>query len=100
MPLAKVFISYRRDDSAGHAGRVHDWLAHEFGANLVFMDVDSIPLGSDFIKVLRRVSTKKRCQIESKLLRRWLADQGIQAVWLSVENDSDATLYYLQPATP
>lgn len=50
---AKVFISYRRDDSAGHAGRVHDWLAHEFGANLLFMDVDSIPLGSDFIKVLR-----------------------------------------------
>lgn len=50
---ARVFISYRRDDSAGHAGRVHDRLAHEFGANLLFMDVDSIPLGSDFIKVLR-----------------------------------------------
>ncbi len=50
---AKVFISYRRDDSAGHAGRVHDRLAHEFGADLLFMDVDSIPLGSDFIKVLR-----------------------------------------------
>jgi hypothetical protein len=31
---AKVFISYRRDDSAGHAGRVHDRLAQEFGANL------------------------------------------------------------------
>ncbi|MGA8696266.1 MAG: TIR domain-containing protein, partial [Xanthobacteraceae bacterium] len=28
-------------------------MAHEFGANLLFMDVDSIPLGSDFIKVLR-----------------------------------------------
>jgi formylglycine-generating enzyme required for sulfatase activity len=50
---AKVFISYRRDDSAGHAGRVHDRLAHEFGSDLLFMDVDSIPLGSDFIKVLR-----------------------------------------------
>ncbi|MFZ0422403.1 MAG: SUMF1/EgtB/PvdO family nonheme iron enzyme [Xanthobacteraceae bacterium] len=50
---AKVFISYRRDDSAGHAGRVHDRLAREFGADLLFMDVDSIPLGSDFIKVLR-----------------------------------------------
>ena len=50
---AKIFISYRRDDSAGHAGRVHDRLAHEFGPDLLFMDVDSIPLGSDFIKVLR-----------------------------------------------
>jgi formylglycine-generating enzyme required for sulfatase activity len=50
---AKIFISYRRDDSAGHAGRVHDRLAQEFGSNLLFMDVDNIPLGSDFIKVLR-----------------------------------------------
>jgi formylglycine-generating enzyme required for sulfatase activity len=55
---AKVFISYRRDDSAGHAGRVHDRLAHEFGSNLLFMDVDSIPLGSDFIKVLREEVAK------------------------------------------
>ena len=28
-----------------------------------------------------------------------LADQGIQAVWLSVENDSDAILYYLPVTT-
>jgi formylglycine-generating enzyme required for sulfatase activity len=50
---AKVFISYRRDDSAGQAGRVHDRLAQEFGRDLLFMDVDAIPLGADFIKVLR-----------------------------------------------
>jgi formylglycine-generating enzyme required for sulfatase activity len=49
----KIFISYRRDDSAGHAGRVHDRLEREFGANLLFMDVDAIPLGVNFIKVLR-----------------------------------------------
>jgi formylglycine-generating enzyme required for sulfatase activity len=50
---AKVFISYRRDDSAGQAGRIHDRLAQEFGRDLLFMDVDAIPLGADFIKVLR-----------------------------------------------
>jgi TIR domain len=49
---AKVFISYRRDDSAGHAGRVHDRLEREFGRDLLFMDVDSIPLGTNFVKVL------------------------------------------------
>ena len=48
----KVFISYRRDDSAGHAGRVHDRLQREFGRDLLFMDVDSIPLGTNFVKVL------------------------------------------------
>jgi formylglycine-generating enzyme required for sulfatase activity len=50
---AKVFISYRRDDSMGHAGRIHDRLARELGSDLLFMDVDSIPLGANFVKVLR-----------------------------------------------
>ena len=48
----RVFISYRRDDSAGHAGRVHDRLEHEFGRDLLFMDVDAIPLGANFVKAL------------------------------------------------
>ena len=48
----KLFISYRRDDSAGHAGRVHDRLQQEFGRDLLFMDVDSIPLGVNFNKVI------------------------------------------------
>ena len=50
--VAKVFISYRRNDSAGHAGRVHDRLEREFGRDLLFMDVDAIPLGANFAKVL------------------------------------------------
>jgi formylglycine-generating enzyme required for sulfatase activity len=49
----KVFISYRRDDSAGHAGRVHDRLVQELGRDVLFMDVDGIPLGADFVEVLR-----------------------------------------------
>jgi hypothetical protein len=47
-----VFINYRRDDSAGHAGRVHDRLKQDLGRDLLFMDVDAIPLGLNFIKVL------------------------------------------------
>lgn len=54
----KVFISYRHDDSAGHAGRVHDRLMQSFGRDLLFMDVDAIPLGVDFIKVLREEVAK------------------------------------------
>ena len=54
----KVFISYRREDAAGHAGRVHDRLAKEFGANLLFMDVDGIPLGVDFVKALHEEVAK------------------------------------------
>src|SRR5262249_51988775 len=52
MMATKVFISYRRDESAGHAGRVHDRLEREFGRDLLFMDVDAVPLGVNFVKVL------------------------------------------------
>jgi formylglycine-generating enzyme required for sulfatase activity len=49
---ARIFISYRRDDSAAAAGRVNDRLEHEFGRESLFMDVDAIPLGVDFVNVL------------------------------------------------
>src|SRR5262245_12623617 len=58
MMAAKVFISYRRDDSAGYAGRVRDRLEHELGRDLVFMDVDAIPLGTNFSKFLHEEIAK------------------------------------------
>jgi hypothetical protein len=50
--MAAIFISYRRDDSAAYAGRLYDSLCVRFGAGQVFMDVDAIKLGDDFVKVL------------------------------------------------
>ena len=55
---AKVFISYRRADSAGYSGRVMDRLDRELGRDLVFMDVDAIPLGTNFSKVLHEEIAK------------------------------------------
>jgi hypothetical protein len=49
---AKVFISYRREDSAAYAGRIQDRLERELGRDLLFIDVDGIPLGVNFVKVL------------------------------------------------
>ena len=48
----KIFISYRRGGSAGHTDRVHDRLEREFGRDLLFMDVDAIPPGSNSDKEL------------------------------------------------
>ncbi len=48
----KIFLSYRRDDSAGHAGRIYDRLEREFGRDVSFIDVDDIPLGRNFVEVL------------------------------------------------
>src|SRR5262245_3615344 len=49
---SKIFISYRREDSAFAARGVHDRLEREFGRDSLFMDVDAIPLGLDFVKGL------------------------------------------------
>jgi hypothetical protein len=45
---AKLFISYRRTDSADVSGRIYDRLVEHFGRQAVFKDVDDIPLGADF----------------------------------------------------
>jgi hypothetical protein len=52
--MTKIFICYRRSDSAGHAGRLYDRLAPRFGKNRVYMDIDSIPAGSDFVEEIQR----------------------------------------------
>jgi hypothetical protein len=58
MMAAKVFISYRREDSAAYAGRIQDRLEREFERDLLFIDVDGIPLGLNFVKVLREEVAK------------------------------------------
>lgn len=50
--MARIFLSYRRDDSAGFAGRLADAMEAEFGAGSVFRDVDDIRPGEDFIHAI------------------------------------------------
>ena len=44
----KIFISYRRDDTAGHAGRLSDSLSDYFGHDRVYMDVKDIEYAQDY----------------------------------------------------
>jgi TIR domain len=48
----RIFISYRRDESAYPAGWLFDRLAERFGFDQVFKDVDSIEMGDDFVEVI------------------------------------------------
>jgi len=50
----RIFISYRREDAAGHAGRLYDQLSSHFGTDSVFMDVATIVPGADFVSVLEQ----------------------------------------------
>lgn len=56
-----IFISYRRDDSAGYAGRLYDRLAGHYGADRVFMDVEGIEPGADFVEAIE--SAVSSCRV-------------------------------------
>ncbi|WP_447650433.1 Lcl domain-containing protein [Pseudomonas abietaniphila] len=52
--MSTIFISYRRDDSEGQAGRLFDDLVEHFGKDSVFIDVAGIDKGRDFRKIIER----------------------------------------------
>ena len=49
----KIFISYRRDDEAGNAGRLASLLRQKLPATHFFFDVDSIKPGTDYLEVIK-----------------------------------------------
>jgi hypothetical protein len=49
--MAKIVISYRRTDS-DVTGRIFDRLVQRYGKDSVFRDIDNIPFGIDFRKVI------------------------------------------------
>ncbi len=50
--MARIFINYRRQDSEGYVGRLYDHLTRHFDGETLFLDVDSIPPGVDFVEFL------------------------------------------------
>jgi hypothetical protein len=59
--MASVFLSYRREDSRADAGRLYDRLSAAFGAENVFMDVDDIVAGDNFVERMKQ--TLDQCDV-------------------------------------
>ena len=70
-----IFVCYRRQDSAGYAGRLYDRLEAEFGDDRVFMDVEAIEPGAVFAEVIaERIS---RCLVLLVMIGpEWLTAEG------------------------
>jgi hypothetical protein len=68
----QIFISYRREDASYPAGRLYDNLHSRFPQNEIFMDVDSIKPGIDFIETIEeRVGS---CDVLVAVIgKRWLS---------------------------
>src|SRR6185295_16157597 len=70
MATGKIFLCYRREDSAGHAGRVYDRLNRRFPGR-VFMDAAGIDVGTRWAEVIEQ--TLGSCEVAVILIgRRWL----------------------------
>jgi TIR domain-containing protein len=85
--MSTVFISYRRDNTAGEARALSNDLVSRLGENSVFMDVDSIALGRDFRSVLQE--TTASCDLMLVLIGRNWADAKDEAGRTRLENPGD-----------
>jgi hypothetical protein len=69
--MPRIFISYRRDDSAGHAGRLYDRLVERFGEENIFLDVMGIAPGQNFVEKIEQ--TVRSCNVLIAVIgRHWL----------------------------
>lgn len=69
--MPTTFISYRRDDAAGYAGRLHEALENRLGRDQVFRDVDTLEPGQDFIEAIQ--SRLAECRVLIAMIgREWL----------------------------
>jgi hypothetical protein len=75
----RIFISYRREDSAGDAGRLADYLHERFGPAHVFLDIDTIEPGADFVRVLH-TALEQTVAVLVVIGPRWTTLQGASGV--------------------
>ena len=73
--MSKVFISYRRDDSAGYAHAIHSQLLQHLSKDQVFMDVDTVEPGVDFVRAIEKAVGE--CDVLIALIgKRWVGEPG------------------------
>lgn len=85
--MARIFISYRRDDAGYVASMVRERLEKEFGEGSVFMDIDSVLLGVDFRQQLSEAVAK--CDVLVALIGETWAGTTGQAQQRRIDNPQD-----------
>ncbi len=73
--MARIFLSYRRQDSAYVAQFLYDRLRAHFGPDAIFMDIDAIPFGVDFREHIK--AAVDECGILLAVIgRHWAGEAG------------------------
>jgi Sel1 repeat/TIR domain len=67
----KIFVSYRRDDASYPAGRLYDRISAVFPQSQIFMDVDNLDPGVDFVEAIQ--ASVSSCDVLIAVIgKRWL----------------------------
>jgi len=74
-PRARIFISYRRDDTSATAEHLHTSLGRRFGKEKVFRDLDTLAPGEDFAAEIKGAIAGTSVFI-ALIGRRWLTIKG------------------------
>jgi hypothetical protein len=70
----QIFISYRREEGQWSARSLHDRLCRDFDPKQIFMDIDAIALGEDFVKAIE--TTVERCDVLIAVIgNNWLSSK-------------------------
>jgi hypothetical protein len=70
-----VFISYRRNEAAAYAGRLYDRLTARFGRERVFIDMENVGRGEDFVEAI--TDAAESCAVMIALIsRQWARATG------------------------
>jgi formylglycine-generating enzyme required for sulfatase activity/tetratricopeptide (TPR) repeat protein len=70
----QIFISYRREESRWSARSLHDRLCKDFDPKQLFMDIDAIALGEDFVGAIE--TTVAKCDVLIAVIgNNWLSSK-------------------------
>lgn len=84
----KVFISYRREDTKYQAKMIYTALVKSLPQGHVFMDIDSIPLGADFVEILE--GWVDQCDILLAVIGpNWMSAKDLKAGGRRLYNSDD-----------
>jgi uncharacterized protein YraI len=81
-----IFVSYRRQDSAGHVGWLTDLLRQRVGQAPIFRDLDGIRAGVDFVVAVQQAVAS--CEVLLAVIgQQWLSSTDAQGRRLDDPND-------------
>lgn len=84
--MSKVFLSYRRDDTAGYAQAIYSRLTQTFSNDRVFIDVKAIEPGLDFKELIEKAVGE--CDVLVAIIgKRWMGGETKGRSRLDDSND-------------